>query len=281
MTIGRISSFVRPVRAARAEAARPDILDELLDPRNACQVLRDELRGVLATYSPEQIEKLRGAGYRIHYRCLPDTIGGIQNGYKKRIDLNPNWAPNERRRAALHEIAHALDFLKRQARLGPIQRLLSRVDKPFDSQTDPRLEHLYRGYLARTATPQTQPTEWQKWASEARTPIMATLAATGAALVTFPSAALVVAAAGAAWTVKTLGEEVFAPRETDRFHEARTFPPDAADHVFSEYAARAHKSYEYLAEGVAFYHNNAAERELLRQRDPGLFAYVEEWNRVG
>ncbi|GMU54550.1 MAG: hypothetical protein AMXMBFR33_36960 [Candidatus Xenobia bacterium] len=269
-----------PEQAGRSDAAQA--LDQLLNPQYATRELRAELLGVLESFTPEQVEKLCTAGYRISYKCLPSQIGGIQNGYQKRIDLNPSWAPNERRRAALHEITHALDFLKRQSKLGPVQRFFSRFDKPYASQLDSRLEHLYRGYLTRTASPQTQPRDWEGWARGARTPALVTALAVGASLATgLVPVAAAAAVVGTAWTGKKLAETVFAPRETDRFAEPREYRPDAEQHVVSEYAARSHKVYEYLAEGVAFYLNNQAERELLRQRDPGLFEYVEEWNRVG
>lgn len=284
MLIRGFSSW--PTRATAAPARelpqeRQGALEALLCPRHACHELRKELQGVLDSFSPAQVEKLVSAGYRISYECLPNHIGGIQNGYKKSIQLNPNWKPVERRRAAIHEITHALDFLRRQTGLGTMQRFMSRFDKPYASQLDGRLAHLYRGYLDRTASQATQPKDWQVWASGAARPALVTALAVGASLATgaLPLTAAV-AAAGTAWTGKKLAETIFAPREVDRFAAARPFPPDGEQAQFSEYAARAHKVYEYLAEGVAFYKNNAVERELLRQRDPGLYAYVEEWNQV-
>ncbi|MEW6281901.1 MAG: hypothetical protein AB1758_25065 [Candidatus Eremiobacterota bacterium] len=251
-----------PHRADSGRDGYARALDSMLMERTTSEE-RADILSALRAYRLEQVERLAAAGYRIGYCLMPDHQGGVQNGFQKTIQLNPHWKgvevsdPQNRRRAILHEVAHAIDFLDRQDSLSLPGRVLSRFGKVFASQDDPELAQLYRGYIARTAVEaaarlnaeipdgdsrkftvldrtfaarrgispegraqveQTGPGPYARWLSGARKPALWTALGTAISLATgLLPVAAGVALVGSGVTLHKLATTLFAARESARF----------------------------------------------------------------
>lgn len=132
-------------------ATRTTALEAMLEP-GMTPAERAEILEVGAAFRPEILEALRADGYRVSYTDrFEATIGGLHDPDRRTVEISRGWETGPRRRAILHELAHAVDSVRYRTGASWLDAHLSLSGHHYASEEDDRLAGLYSDYLVRSA----------------------------------------------------------------------------------------------------------------------------------
>jgi hypothetical protein len=164
-----------PARAPSSE----DLAAALLAPGTSAAE-RAEFLAVARAYRPEVLEALLEDGYRVSYTDrLPPHVGGLHDPFRKTVEIAREWEPAPRRRAILHELAHAVDALRFRQKTSWLARHTTAAGRYYATQLDPAIAGLYRDYLARSAVDEALRTRQELLASRPDSPGPVSITTTG------------------------------------------------------------------------------------------------------